>query len=292
LPKWSERIRLEGAGGRIISAKLIPLKNAPWAFAPQRLRDEWVRAREAEKRTRKTSITPESIQKPENIAEAFKLFAEGMNEWAEQERVRSAPMQAMQDSLLQKLREGNLAACGVQFAPKLLRDLEIIPDHFFRKAKINWADDKVTNFGVTYGVVHVQRRSPAASRTSTQKTLNVTANTSRSALAKPSGKETSEANAIRVDAQARALTPLKDHESAETQRRKPGPRSGEAEVIAAFNRLLQKGPLRDGITKKEIYNKLLPDLRANSTSFQNGRGLAYSSIARHLRPLLLSKFSS
>jgi hypothetical protein len=117
--------------GQIIPAKLIPLKNARWAFASKRLRDEWARARKAAARTRKISTSPESVQKPENVAEAVKLFAEGMSKWAEQEWVRSAPQRAMQDSLLQKLRDGNLEACGVQFAPKQLREVEIIPDHFF-----------------------------------------------------------------------------------------------------------------------------------------------------------------
>jgi hypothetical protein len=63
----------------------------------------------------------------------------------------------MQEFLLQKLQEGKLQACGVQFAPKQLRELDIIPAHFFRRAKIDWAEDKITNFGATYGVVQVRR---------------------------------------------------------------------------------------------------------------------------------------
>jgi hypothetical protein len=280
--------------GRIIPAKLIPLKDAPWAFASQRLRNEWFRARKAAKTLRKTPTSPKKIPDltPENAAEAFKLFAKGIAEWAEEGRVRSAPQWAMQDSLLQKLREGNLEACGVQFAPKQLRELEIIPEHFFVDAKINWDGNKVRNLGVTYGIVQVRRRSSVTSQVTTEKALNVTADASRSALARPAGRDTGNVNATLADAQTRALTLPADHESAEAQRRKPGPPSGEPEVIAAFNQLLQKGILREGMTVKEIYNKLLPDLKLNLKIFPNGRGLAYSSIARHLRPHLRSKFSS
>jgi hypothetical protein len=280
--------------GRIIPAKLIPLKDAPWEFAPQRLRNELLRAHEVAKALRKTPASPEKIPDltPENVAEALKLFAEGMIKWSETEWARSAPQRAIQDSLLQKLQGGTLEACGVQFAPKQLRELEIIPDHFFRKAKVNWAEGKVTNFGVTYGVVLVRRRSSATSHASTQKALNVTSDASRSALAKPADREVGNVNATSGDTQTRALAPPTDRESTEGQRRKPGPVSGEAAVIAAYEKLLQKEGLREGITRKEIYKKLLPDLRLHSTIFPNGRGLAYSSIARHLRPLLPSKFSS
>jgi hypothetical protein len=97
-----------------------------------------LRAQKAAKASRNTPTSSEKIPDltPENVAEALKLFAKGIGEWSKKEWARSAPWRAMQDSLLQKLREGNLQASGVQFAPKKLRDLEIIPDHFFRRAKI------------------------------------------------------------------------------------------------------------------------------------------------------------
>jgi hypothetical protein len=229
------------------------LKDAPWAFAPQRLRNELLRAHEAAKALRKTPASPEKIPDltSKNVAEALKLFAEGMIKWSEKEWAQSAPQRAVQDSLLQKLQDGTLEACGVQFAPRQLRELEIIPDHFFRNAKVNWTEDKVTNFGVTYGVVRVQRRSPTASHTSTHKTLNVTADTSRSGLVKPSGQETGEANATPVDAQARALTPLKDHESAET-RKKMGRPTVEMPLREVIRKLVATGQLRDKSRKEQF----------------------------------------
>jgi len=65
-------------------------------------------------------------------------------------------------------------------------------------------------------------------------------------------------------------------------------------VIAAYRQLLQKGVLKEGMTVKEMYIKLLPILKMNSKIFPNERGLAYSSIARHLRPYLrgFTKLSS
>jgi hypothetical protein len=65
-------------------------------------------------------------------------------------------------------------------------------------------------------------------------------------------------------------------------------------VIAAYDLMLQKGDVKQGMTIKAMYQKLLPVLTRNSTMFPNGRGLAYSSIARHLRSHLIGslKFSS
>jgi hypothetical protein len=58
--------------------------------------------------------------------------------------------------------------------------------------------------------------------------------------------------------------------------------------------MLLKGDVKQGMTIKAIYQKLLPILERNTTVFPNGRGLAYSSIARHLRQHLTAslKFSS
>jgi hypothetical protein len=144
------------AGGRIIPAKLISLENAPWAFAPPRLRNERFRAAERADEAAKSSKWG---SKPTSgkAAETFESFAKGLGEIVEDLRIRSAPELAMRQHLLKKLREGKLEACGVQFAPKQKSQLESIPEHFFVDAKINWNGNKVTNFGVTYTAVRVQR---------------------------------------------------------------------------------------------------------------------------------------
>jgi hypothetical protein len=182
--------------------------------------------------------------------------------------VKSEQLALMQESLMQKLAAGRLEACGVQSAPKQKRNLEVIPDHFFVDAKINWDENKVTNFGVTYSAVRVRRRSSAISQVATEKMLLAPPDVSSSALAKPG-----------------------DQESSEAQRRKPGPRSVAGEVIAAYRELLQKGVLKETMTVAEIHQKLFPVLKK---IFPNERGLAYSSVARHLRTHIAGrpKFSS
>jgi hypothetical protein len=197
----------------------------------------------------------------------------------------------MRESLLQRLRDGNLEACGVQLPPKQVHELEVLPAHFFMQAKINWDGNKVTNFGVTYNAVQVRRR-PLVPGASVAKTLNVSTDLSSDAVEKPTAPKTGEATTNPADPQSGGLKRLADQERGAADRQRPGPPSGASAVIAAFNQLLQKGVLREGMTVKEIYNKLLPDLKRNSKIFPNGRGLAYSSIARHLRPLLRSTFSS
>jgi hypothetical protein len=260
-------------------------------FAPQRLRNERSRAAERADEAFKSSKW-RSKPTSENAAETFKLLAEGVGEIIEENVIRSAPELAMREHLLKNLREGKLEACGVQCAPKQMRELEILPRHFFLNAKINWNGNKVTNFGVTYGVVQIGRRSSLTSRVTAEKALNVISDASKSALAKPAGRDLGSVNATPTDAQTRVLTPPADHESTEAQRRKPGPLSGEAAVIAAYDQLLREGVLREGMTGKAIRNQLLPILKRNSAIFPNGRGLSNASIARHLSPYLRSKFSN
>jgi hypothetical protein len=206
----------------------------------------------------------------------------------EENVMRSAPELAMREHLLSKLRGGQLEAHGVQFAPKQMRELEILPRHFFINAKMNWNGNKVTNFGVTYGVVQVRRRPSVTSQVATENALKVTADAPRKALAKPAGQETSDISVTTAHPHIEALTPLADQESANAQRRKPGPLSGKAAVITAYNQLLQTGVLTKEMTIKEIYKKLHSELKQNSRVFPNERGLSYPSIVRHLSPLLRS----
>jgi hypothetical protein len=204
LPKWFYQIGLPGAESRTISTKLILLENAPWAFAPQRLRKERFRAAERADEAFKSSRW-KSKPTPENADESFKLIAEGFREIIEENVIRSAPVLAMREHLLKKLREGKLEAWGVQSAPKQTRELEIIPCHFFINGKINWNGNKVTSFGVTYGVVQVRRRSSMTSQVTAERVLNVTGDASRKALVKPAGGDTGDINATAAHAHIHAL---------------------------------------------------------------------------------------
>lgn len=151
------------------TAKLILLKDAPWAFASQRLRNEWFHAQEASpKAVKYNPKTIEALKKKasdEDRIEAFKKASEGVSEIVnnlmELWTIRSAPVLAMRASLLQKLREGKLEAWGVETTPERKRQLEMLPSHLFIDAKINWERNTVTNLSATYSVVQVRRRSTA-----------------------------------------------------------------------------------------------------------------------------------
>jgi hypothetical protein len=278
------------------SAKLIPLKDAPWAFASPRLRVEWQRVQDAPSSSKASKLDPASTDAfrklaAENPAEAFEWMAEGFNEIIEDLRVRSVPELAMQETLLEKLRDGRLEAWGVEAAPERRRDLEMLPPHLFIDAKISWNKNSVTSLGATYNAVQIRRRPSAMPRT-TEKALSVPADISSTILSKRADQSVADASHIPVGFQGGPLTQPPDQESSGGKRRTPGPPSGEAEVIATYNKLFEEGLLSEGMTTKEIHNKLLPHLKRNSKIFPNGRGLAYSSIARHLRPHLRSKFSS
>jgi len=124
-------------------AKLIPLKDSPWAFASQRLRSEWYRVQEAlssSKLDKLNSDRDELLKKGvgDNLGAALKLVTESTQLMLEDMRTRSAPEWAMRESLLGKLREGKLEAWGVETGPHGNRQLEVIPEHFFVDAKTNW----------------------------------------------------------------------------------------------------------------------------------------------------------
>jgi hypothetical protein len=279
--------------------KLIPLKDAPWVFASQRLRSEWQRAQEApgpSEASKSDSASPELIEKlaSENPAEAVKIVAERVGNIMEDMKFRSAPELAMQASLLQKLRDGKLEAWGVESASERKRELEMLPSHFFMDAKISWNRNTVTSLGTTYSAVQVRRHSSAASRATPEKASNALTDFPNSAPTTPADQETGEANATPTQAQKTALTQPAGQEIGETRRQNPGPPSGAEEVIAAYDRMLRKGVVKQGMTIKAIYQKMRPVLERNTTMFPNGRGLAYSTIARHLRARLTGslKFSS
>jgi hypothetical protein len=281
------------------SAKLIPLKDAPWAFASQRLRIALQRAQDAPSSSKTSKLNPASTDAfkklaTENPAEAFKRMAEGFNEMIEDLRLRSVPEIAMQVSLVDKLRDGKLEAWGVESAPERKRELEMLPPHFFMDAKISWNKNSVTNLGATYGAVQVKRRTPTTLQVTTEKAVGVPADISSSIRSQPADQGTGETTSAFADFQSSARTRAADLETGEGQRQKPGPPSGATEVIAAYEELLRKGVVKEGMNITDIHRKLVRVLKSNTKVFPNGRGLAYASIARHLRPYLtgFSKFSS
>jgi hypothetical protein len=188
------------------------------------------------------------------------MLAQGLSDAMEDLRTRSAPAWAMQESLVRKLQEGKLEACGVQSAPKQERQLEVLPEHFFVDAKISWNGNKVTNFSVTYSAVRVRQRSSATPQAFTEKALK--------------------APSVATPLISAASTTEQDPE--DMQRQKPGPVSGAEEVIAAYETLLREGVLNENMTVKTIYKKLHRILKQNKMFFPNERGLTYPSIARHI----------
>jgi hypothetical protein len=203
--------------GGIIPANLIPLKDAPWAFASQRLRSEWYRAQEALSPAKMDRLNAEQAELlkrglSEHLTEAFKLMTESAQVMLEDMRARSAPERAMQESLLEKLRDGKLEAWGVEVAPEHKRGLEMLLPHFFMDAKISWNRNTVISLGVTYGAVQV-RHSSATSQVTTEK-----ADVPTSVLIKPTDQDTDETSA--------ALTLPTGQETGEGQRQKSGPRRG------------------------------------------------------------------
>jgi hypothetical protein len=282
---------------RMASAKLIPLKEAPWAFAPQRLRTAWQRAQDAPSSSKASRLNPVSTDAfrelaKENPAEAFKQMAEGFNGIIEDLRLRSVPEIAMRTSLVDKLRDGKLEAWGVESAPERKRELEMLPPHFFMDAKITWSKNSVTNLGATYGAVQVRRRPSTTSRVTTDKASNAPIDISTSILSQPSDRGVGELPA--ADFEDRPLTRPAEQARGDGPRQKPGPPSGAEVVIAAYEELRRTGAIKDGMPISDIHRKLVRLLKPNTEAFPNGRGLAYASIARHLRPHLkgLSKFSS
>jgi hypothetical protein len=168
----------------------------------------------------------------------------------------------------------------------------MLPPHFFMDAKINWSKNSVTNLGATYGAVQNRRPPSTASRVTTDKAANAPIDISTSVLSQPADQGVGELPT--VDFEDRARIRPTEPVRGEGPRQKPGPPSGAKEVIAAYEELRRTGAIKDGMPISDIHRKLVRLLKSNTKAFPNGRGLAYASIARHLRPHLtgLSKFSS
>jgi hypothetical protein len=168
----------------------------------------------------------------------------------------------------------------------------MLPPHFFTDAKISWNKNSVTNLGATYSAVQVRRRSSTTSRVTTDKVPSAPGDISPSILSQPGDEGVRDFTA--ADFQGRALTRPAEKARGEGPRQKPGPPSGAEVVIAAYEELRRTGAIKDGMPISDIHRKLVRLLTPNTKAFPNGRGLAYASIARHLRPHLtgLSKFSS
>jgi hypothetical protein len=198
---------------------------------------------------------------PDDRAEAVKIVSQGLTDILEGIRTRSAPEWSAQESLIRKLVEGtNYEARGVQSAPKQKRQDEVLPEHFWVDAKIDWNRNRVTNFGVTYSAVRVRRRSSGASLALAGR-----------ALKGPT-----------VETPLISAAPSTEQDPEDMQRQKPGPVSGAEEVIAAYETLLREGVLNENMTIKTIYKKLHRILKQNKMVFPNERGLTYPSIARHI----------
>jgi hypothetical protein len=291
------RLPIQRNMARMASAKLIPLKDAPWAFASQRLRIAWQRAQDAPSSSKASRLSPAStdvfrVLVKENPAEAFKQMAEGFNGIIEDLRLRSVPEEAMQASVLEKLRDRKLEAWGVETAPERKRELEMLPPHFFMDAKISWSKNSVANLGATYSAVQVRRRPPATSRVTIDGAANAPIDILTSILSQPADQGVGELPA--ADFEDRAPTQPAEQVRGEGRRQKPGPPSGAEAVIAAYEELRKTGSIKDGMPISDVHRKLVKVLTPNTKAFPNGRGLAYASVARHLRSHLtgLSKFSS
>ena len=178
---------------------------------------------------------------------------------------RAALRRLMELELLNMLADGKLTALAIREGSPLGEGPVQVPPYLFPThagdlPKVDWDTSSINSAGHSFVSVRVLReKAPNALGTPT-----------------PPPKQHAEE------------TPLNQ------PRRKPGPLSGAEEVIAAFNRMLQKGEVKEGMTTKAIYRKLLPNLKLNSTTFPNGRGLSYASIARHLHSHRIGhpKFSS
>jgi hypothetical protein len=249
---------------RMSSSKWIPLRDAPWAFASPRQRREWRHAHEPSHQTEKSGSYSALVQSlPDDPAEAIKVLSQPLNDILEDIRIKSAPEWAAQESLVRKLIEGKSHEVrGVQSAPKQKRQLEVLPEHFWVDARISWGENKVTNFGVTYGAVMVRRRSSVTPLALAERGLKGPAVETPLISAAPSTEQ---------------------DDPEDMQRQKPGPVSGADEVISIYNELLSNGTLNENMTVKVIHRKLYPILRKNKDVFPKERGLTYATIARHLR---------
>jgi hypothetical protein len=247
--------------------KLIPLKNAPWAFASQRLRTAWRRAQHAPGSPKASTPNPAStdaIRKlaTEDPAEAVKQVAESITAVIDDLRIRSVPEEVMQGSLLEKLRDGSLEAWGVETAPDRKRDLEMLPPHFFLDARISWTRNIVASLGATYGAVQVRRRS---STIPAETTASAESSTSGGSLLTQSAHKTSGD----TDLQSHTPSPLasKRIENGPLPSGARGRPSKTPEIEHSIDTLLEKGVALAKMPRPKAYaavRKAADELKYNT----------------------------
>jgi hypothetical protein len=140
---------------RTIPQRLVPLKEAPWHFAPQRLKREL-------DRVRSLPSQPIPVQKTEDGLEAFLMMVRGFQALSEDSRKRNKPFWEMQEVLRQRLYAGKLDAFGIKTKPEPGKGPQKIEPFIFKdNPKINWGKNTVENFGQKFEGIEVSRRTVA-----------------------------------------------------------------------------------------------------------------------------------
>jgi hypothetical protein len=152
---------------RDIPQRLIPLNEAPWYFAPQRLKREL-------DRVRSLPSQPVPVRKAEDGLEAFLVLVRGFQALSDDLRKRNEPIWEMQEILRQRLSAGKLDAFGIKTKPELGNKPQQIPPFIFKdKPKISWGENTVENFGQRFEGVEVGRPAqPIATLPSTESDEN------------------------------------------------------------------------------------------------------------------------
>ena len=176
---------------------------------------------------------------------ALEQFIDGLNAISKQHLKRSEPRRAMEESLQQKLLAGKLQAFGLRLKPNIGTRNERIPANLFSNIYgIKWHRNLLESSGQKFEAIFV----------------------------------------CRVAENSTPIIPILDEsQSTVPVVKSSGPKSAKPIIEQLYEKMKENGHFKNCPTKKAIWNKMIPTLSKDTVNFPNGRGLAYSSIARHLK---------
>jgi hypothetical protein len=135
----------------------IPLRDAAWQFAPQKMRRE----AEAERSRPSPDLPRRKFRSPES--EALISVLEQIGDMAAAAADPREPTPAMKALLLNHLQTAKILAFGVQTKPDIGLAPQAIPVHLFKgKPEIDWRLGTIQNLGQRYEIVEVTHE-PATS---------------------------------------------------------------------------------------------------------------------------------
>ena len=183
-----------------------------------------------------------------NLDVAAQQFFDTLTVFSAQMSERYKPYRAMVESLQIKLVEGKLQAYGMRLKPHIGTQNEQITRNLFANTYgIKWHKSSLENAGQRFEAIYVCRVA------------------------------TNAMSPLAIYSETKSTIPTS---------KSPGPKSAKPIIDRLYQEMSRNGDLQKCKTTKAIWRNMVSTLSKDTVNFPGGRGLAYSSFARHLKQIM------